>query len=901
MTLHHQPDILGDAEAAFKGAVADPVTFLPVAVGVVGRARVARHPEALVVALRAQAWAEHLLLRNREARRLLDAALGIASRHALDGRVVEVLVNRAAVHHELGRIPAAQRDLDRASVFAVGPHRAQVGLQQAVLHHNLGRLETAEQIYREHLADPDCPVDVRGKMLNNLGHLLAQCGRPADSLRVLDEAADVATEVGATLVAVVATTRAWAHLQAGRLGDSLRGFEAARTLWEAAGLPLADFAMEYGDALVDCRLLVEAAEVTDRAARELTEHRADLMAAEATLRLARITMLLGRADPAVDAAERAVANLRRQRRTVWAAGADVTAVQALVLAGRADPRQLSRARRAGATLERFGVVGGAVDAHLVTALLAQDLGRTATARAAWSRAFELSLGAPVLVRLKGRIAAARAACGPQAPAEVLRHCRAGLDDLAGHRAALPSMELRALASGHGAELGTLGLRALLNPSSGARSSGTPSPVRVLGWLERTRAAALVAVDPPVPPELQAHLATLRATYVELREARRGQGAEPAELRARLAALEARIRRSAWGSRTGSAAAATGSAATGSTAAPLSAARLREALGPAVLAEYGALDGRMIAVVLDARRARLVELGPVAAVTTERDALQFALRRLTRSPRSAAAVLSVVADTIDRLAALLVDPLRVEAGRPLVVVPSGELHGVSWSPLHDGPVTLAPTAAWWAASRSARPDPHGEPVALVAGPDLPGAVAEVAELGRLHSGRDGSGPATLLPPASTTSAVTDLLAGAALAHVACHGLLRTDNPTFSALHLSDGPLTVHELAAAGVPAHRIVLAACESGAQVSYDGDEVLGLVSALMARGTAGVVAATVPVPDGESVPLMRGLHREVASGRTLGEALHTARRAAGRTARDFEGSPTDVVAWCAYTAYGAA
>ena len=102
-------------------------------------------------------------------------------------------------------------------------------------------------------------------------------------------------------------------------------------------------------------------------------------------------------------------------------------------------------------------------------------------------------------------------------------------------------------------------------------------------------------------------------------------------------------------------------------------------------------------------------------------------------------------------------------------------------------------------------------------------------------------------------------------------------------------------------HRVVLAACRSGAQVSYAGEEVLGFVSAFMARGTAGMVAATMPVPDGESVPLMSALHGRIARGDTLSQALWTARASVGAVAEDFTDRPVDFMAWFAYTAYGAA
>ena len=116
---------------------------------------------------------------------------------------------------------------------------------------------------------------------------------------------------------------------------------------------------------------------------------------------------------------------------------------------------------------------------------------------------------------------------------------------------------------------------------------------------------------------------------------------------------------------------------------------------------------------------------------------------------------------------------------------------------------------------------------MAGPGLPGAVEEVAALGRLYKSAQ-----CIMPSASITDSVVSALAGADLAHLACHGLLRSDNPMFSSLMLGDGPMTVQEIYARGLAPRRLILASCESGSQTSYAGDEVLGFVSALLARGT---------------------------------------------------------------------
>jgi CHAT domain-containing protein len=55
-------------------------------------------------------------------------------------------------------------------------------------------------------------------------------------------------------------------------------------------------------------------------------------------------------------------------------------------------------------------------------------------------------------------------------------------------------------------------------------------------------------------------------------------------------------------------------------------------------------------------------------------------------------------------------------------------------------------------------------------------------------------------------------------------------------------------------------------------DELLGVVSGLVALGSAGVVASVVPVDDPGTVPFMLALH-ESLPGRPLGAALLEARR----------------------------
>jgi CHAT domain-containing protein len=139
-----------------------------------------------------------------------------------------------------------------------------------------------------------------------------------------------------------------------------------------------------------------------------------------------------------------------------------------------------------------------------------------------------------------------------------------------------------------------------------------------------------------------------------------------------------------------------------------------------------------------------------------------------------------------------------------------------------------------------------------------------------------------------------LHGARLAHLACHGTFRIDNPSFSSLEFSDGPLTVLEIESLRRTPDTVVIASCDSGASQALPGDELRGFLTALFMMGTRSVVASAVPVPDGEVGPLMLGLHKGLSEGLGTGEALARAR------SRVDISSPEGLVLTTAFAHFGA-
>jgi tetratricopeptide (TPR) repeat protein len=898
------------ARRIYEEVLADPARFGSEAADLLHRARRADEPEALVTALRAQARVHRSRLAGQEAKRLLDEAYRIARRDGLTEALADVLMSRAAVNQELGRLGAAARDLDAAAGLGVAApdlgapadpaaagRRVELALQRAALAQNIGRLHDAEAIYRELLAVAGSPRLLQVRAANNLALIEAQHGRFAEASRRLERATRLAGEVGPAWVAPVQQSFAWVTVQSGRLAEGLRRFAEAARAYEAANLPLGEHYIEYADALMDLRLTPEATVAARSAAEEFARAGVSLMAAEAQLRVAQLELLAGEVVRAEAAAGAAADSFGRQGRSAWKARAVLVQAEARRHRGTATAADLRAVRRGGRVLEGLGMTSAAVQARLVAGRLAESTGRTGAAIGALDQAAALARGTPVLVRLRGQVAAALAGRLRGSDGEVLAHCRRGLSDLARHRAALPSVELRALASGHGAELGQLGLEVVVRAGS---------PARVLEWMERTRAAGLLTVAPSDLDEVKEDLDALRALHAELEALAQEPDRKAAVARPLVAqqlAIEHRIRRTSWQR-----------AAEGVSAQTIvGAAELRRLLDGRVLVEYGLLGDDLVAVVLEPRRSRIVPLGGLAVVAEQVRPLLFALRRLTRVfpgassgggperlrrvPQALAAARLSADLRLSALSRALMAPLGLPDGAELVLVPVGPLHGLPWSALHDGPVSLAPSATFWARTRRAALDRSRgaaaaapDRVALVAGPDLPGAVAEVGALSAVYPRATA-----ILPPESTAGTVAALLGGADLAHLACHGRLRADNPMFSSLLLSDGPMTVQELETRGVAPYRLVLASCTSGAEVSFAGDEVLGFVSALLARGAAGIVASMAAIPDVAAVDLMRALHERLAGGGTLARCLHAARASVDRT------DPGAFVNWCTFSAHGAA
>ena len=224
---------------------------------------------------------------------------------------------------------------------------------------------------------------------------------------------------------------------------------------------------------------------------------------------------------------------------------------------------------------------------------------------------------------------------------------------------------------------------------------------------------------------------------------------------------------------------------------------------------------------------------------------------------------------------------------ITVIPVGHLSAL---PLHvarpasgDGSVldhmvvTYSPNAlALLESARQARRVTSGSLLAVaeptpVDGPPLPNAHAEAA----VATATFAPSRTLLAGPDANQAAVLAALGAARVVHFACHGYAVTDQPSLSGVSMAGNePLTVADVAAQGLDARLVVLSACQTAVPGTILPDEVIGLPTAMLQAGTAGVVASLWPVLDNRSLILMVGFYEHWRHyGLHPADALHAAQQ----------------------------
>ncbi|HEX6755595.1 MAG TPA: CHAT domain-containing tetratricopeptide repeat protein [Mycobacteriales bacterium] len=859
----------------------DPRGAQRVALEALAAARAAGDAAAAAEADRAYGRAAYRLGRLQEAVSALRSSVRRAERGGAGATAARSRVTLAFVLAEQGRTAAALRELDRAEPHLRGLPAAEALMQRGLVLWRSGRTEEALEAYQRVL-----PAVRRGgdklaeaRLFNNRSLVYIDRGELAAAEADLRRVAELCRAEGAEILAADAEANlGFVAFRRGDVPRALASIDSADTTYRGLGVRPRELLLTRGEVLLSVGAFDEARQTAERAIEEFTEAGWRSLLAEAMLLLAQAQIAAGEVDAALAAASRAADLFRRQRRAGWATVARYTALRAEERGERLTAQLRRRALREAARLSAMGWRAQELDARLVAARVALDLGAVGTVRREMALIASARTRGPTELRVRAWYAEAllRLATGRDGAAE--QALRAGFRVMERQRSTIGATELRVHVANHGNDLARLGLQL-------ARKSG--SPRKVLDWAERWRAGTLRLrpVRPPDDAALAAALVELRRVTGEAEQALLA-GQRGDRLLGRRAALEERVGRLARGA---------AGPLFAPPAEPPTAERLAAALGDAVLVELISTisDDVFDAVSIADGVPRLHPLGSRLAAKRELDALLFALRRLALRYGDLAAARRQVAGAAERLEAAVLTPMRDVLGdRPLVIVPTGSLRSTPWAllPACTGrSVTVAPSAAVWLRARAASSRSRSGRVVLVSGPGLEGATAEIEQL-------SGAYPQALRLAGedATVEATLAALDGAEVAHVATHGTLRRDNPLFSSLELADGPLTAYDLERLRRAPRLVLLPACQSGTGHVLAGDEMMGLTSALFALGTRTAVATVVPVPDEATRPLMVAMHDGLRAGLSPASALAAAQAAADRT------DPAELATAGGFVCYGA-
>jgi hypothetical protein len=846
------------AAEVLRLATVSPVAARESAARVLAAARAARAWAAVSVVQRALGVAAMQL--NE-----LDTAIAELRRAVASGRragssrcAAEARMSLASALELRGRPTPAFRQINAALDDLDGLAAARALAQRSAMLQDLGRVDEALEDLRRALPALRRAGDAQweASALSNRSLLYARRRAFADAEADLLAARELCARHELDLKGVYTEQNlGYLKAQRGDIPAALHHYGLAEQGYRRLGMEVGALLVDRAKLLLSVRLVREARGDAEAAVSAYERQQRRIHLPEAQLVLSMAALLEGDHGTALAAAERACGNLRRLGRREWLPLAQFARLQALVAAdaGSVPPAQV---RHVADRLHAAGWAVPAMEARILAGRLALERGQLRQARRDLQLAGGARFSGPADVRVRAWLAEGllRRADGDRRRAAAA--LRAGLRVVEDYRATLGATELRTRVSAHRGELAAQGLRMALEDGN-ARA--------VLLWAERARATALL-LPPARPPEdavLARYLADLRSTVTELQQRGRDGGPASRALGQRRVSLERAIRDHCR-------------KYPGAAAAPTTGLRsveeLAGQLGGTALVEYVELDEQLYAVSLVAGRARLHRLGPLSAVRRQMAHLPFALLRLV-NPQTAAASRDAATGVLHRAGAVFDEVLLRPLGGgvvdcPVVVVPSAGLRSLPWSVLPScagRPVVVSPSASLWQRAAQ-RPAPVAGRTVVVAGPGLPGALAEATAVAALYPGC-----VRLSGDGATAANLSGAMDGAGLLHLAAHGFLRSDNPLFSALVMADGPFTVYDLERLRTAPHLVVLAACDTGRTHAVAGDEMLGFAAALLAGGTSTLIAPVMPVPDAETAGLMRSLHEHLRAGLTAPEALATA------------------------------
>ncbi len=645
----------------------------------------------------------------------------------------------------------------------------------------------------------------QAKAEHNLGYARLLAGDLVGAIQMIDEAAPVLSPLSAAYRATVEQDRAEVLTAAGRPREAILALDAA--------------ASAYGS------------------------RRLRTFQAECELTLA---WTLLREDPvrARVVARRAARHFRGQASPVWAVRADSAALVAEISAGAKTPSVLGRVDALVADLRRHGLVQDATVLELQGARVSVARGDLTDARTRlhWVR---VDAGSPVTTRLLWREVRSDLAQARGDGRNARQHVRAGLSDLHTWQSSFGSLDLQSTLVGHGRDLARRGLVLALDDGD---------PALVFEWSERARALVgrVAPVRPPADEQVSRDLTELRLLQ------QRQPGRRTAEAR-RVDQLRQRVRQRRWYGE---------GAGTVGEPVELDLLRATLAVDEAALVAHVVVRNRVTALVVTPSRAEVVELGDLAPLRDQLDALHsdLAMAAAHRDDGLAAPLRAALRARLQVVGEQLVTPLAGMLGdRRVVLTPSGALAGTPWSLLPGfagRPLTVPPSATRWLELRLT---PYARPrrVGLVAGPNVARGAEEVS-----RAAAAWTGAVVLRGPEATASRVAELAADVDVLHLAGHGRHTGENPLFSAIELNDGPWFGYDIDLLPRTPETVVLSACELGRVSVRYGEEAIGMSAAWLHAGARTVLSSPVLIADDVACETFAAWHARVSAGSTPAEAL---------------------------------
>jgi CHAT domain-containing protein len=257
---------------------------------------------------------------------------------------------------------------------------------------------------------------------------------------------------------------------------------------------------------------------------------------------------------------------------------------------------------------------------------------------------------------------------------------------------------------------------------------------------------------------------------------------------------------------------------------------------------------------------------------------------------------------------LVTPVRdqLNASRHLVIVPHGFLHKLPFHALYDGAayliehhtISYLPSASLLRYCRRL-PARQVAPLAVKRNAmiafgygwqgQLPAAESEAQAIASLLGGVAYTGAAATVATFQSVAPTAELL------HLATHGEFRADDPLYSYLLLAEGRLTTLDIFNLRLQATLVTLSACDTGQSLIGGGDELLGLLRAILYAGAAAVVVSHWRIDDTATRRLMIAFYQRLAAGEGKATALQRAQRQCLHDA----GSLTHPYTWAAFFLVG--